>query len=217
MAKALKITKPISSKQATLARISLATGILYVFLLLVLHLIEPEFNPTWRFISEYSLGQFGLVMNLVLLSYSISIICLGLAIFSQVRTVLGYIGLLLLAISAVGILTAGLFNTDPITTEQANATFSGQMHILGATLDFSPFAMLLLAFSLGRNQVWNPIKKRLLIIASIPILLTILFIMSIPPDYKFGPNVYTGMIGRFLFISYFLWILVVVQRIKKLY
>lgn len=41
------------------ARLSIASGVLFILLLGSLHLLEPEFDPTWRFISEYALGRFG--------------------------------------------------------------------------------------------------------------------------------------------------------------
>ncbi|MBC9914925.1 DUF998 domain-containing protein [Chitinophaga varians] len=217
MAKKLLITRPVSKPQIILSKISVVTGLLYVFLLLLLHLLEPEFDPSWRFISEYALGKFGWLMNLVFLSFVVSSISCGLSVFPQVKTILGYIGLVILAIGAVGIFLAAIFNTDPITTEQDQLTFSGKMHFTGASLDYTPLAMLLLAFSLGRTIDWRPVRKKLLVAAAIPILLTIVFMASMPADYKFGPGVYTGLIGRFLFASYLVFILIVGSHMRTLY
>lgn len=41
------------------ARFALMFGIAFLLLLASLHLIEPEFDPSWRMISEYELGKYG--------------------------------------------------------------------------------------------------------------------------------------------------------------
>jgi hypothetical protein len=209
-------TLPPSRLQAALSKISLITGVLYVAILVLLHVLEPEFDPTWRFISEYALGKFGLLMNITFAAYAVSHVCSGIAIYSQVKTIVGYIGLGLLAISAAGILIAAIFNTDPVTTDQTSATLSGQMHYMGAALDFSPLAMLLLAFALKKNQAWKPIQNRLFFAAAVSILLTVLFMVSMPHDYQFKGGVYTGLIGRFLFVSNVIWLVVVNRQVRKL-
>ncbi|NML40633.1 DUF998 domain-containing protein [Chitinophaga sp. G-6-1-13] len=217
MAKKLIITKPTSRTQLVLSKISVITGILYVSLLLLLHLLEPGFDPSWRFISEYALGKSGWLMNIVFLSFVVSSLSCGLSVFPQVKTIVGYIGLIILAIGAAGIFIAAIFNTDPVTTGPDKLTFSGKMHYMGASLDYTPLAMLLLAFGLGRTVAWRPVRKKLLVAAAIPILLTIAFMASMPADYKFGPGVYTGLIGRFLFASYLVFILMVGTHVRRLY
>jgi hypothetical protein len=217
MAKKPFSTKPITKLQASLSGISIVCGILYVVLLLLLHILEPEYDPTWRFISEYALGKYGFLMNACFLLYSISAICIGLSIILQIKTIIGYVGLFILAVSAVGIGLAGLYNTDPVTTEFAEITFSGKMHITGASLDYAPLAFLLLAFSLGRHTAWRLMRNKLFITAAISILLSGAFMASMPNDYKFGPGVYTGLIGRFLFASYLASILVIGFHVRKLH
>jgi hypothetical protein len=64
MAKALITTNPVSSVAAHAARLSIASAVLFAPLVGSLHLLEPEFNPPWRFISEYELGSFGWMMRL---------------------------------------------------------------------------------------------------------------------------------------------------------
>jgi hypothetical protein len=216
MAKDLTISRDITATQFLFSKIAIGAGSGYVFLLLVLHILEPEFDPTWRFISEYALGKFGLLMNACFLLYSVAAICIILLVRPHIRTIVGYIGLIILAISALGIAMAGLFNTDPISTEMSEISSSGTIHYMGASLDFAPLAFFLLAFGLGRNNSWRPIRTRLLITSVISILLTIAFMASMPEDYKFDPGTYTGLIGRFLFVSYLASILVIGFHARKL-
>ena len=217
MSKPLITTKPVSALAATAARISIASGVLFILLLGSLHLLEPEFDPTWRFISEYALGNFGWIMGLAFLALATSLASAGVAIFSQIRTVVGYIGLALLGLSAVGILIAAIFTTDPISTSREAATFSGNMHVLGATLDWTPVAALLLSFGLARNQAWRPIRKSLFITAGITLVAMVVFILFLPTDGKFGPGVYAGLFGRFLVVSYLGWLVTVGLQALKLH
>ena len=85
MAKALIVTKPVSPLAVTAARLSIGSAILFVLLLGSLHLLEPEFDPTWRFISEYALGQYGWMMHVAFLALATSLASAAIAISSQVR------------------------------------------------------------------------------------------------------------------------------------
>jgi Protein of unknown function (DUF998) len=211
------ITKDITARQLLFSKIAMVTGIAYVAILLLLHLLEPEYNPTWRFISEYALGKFGFLMNICFLMYSAALISLVVSVKSQVKSIIGYIGLAILAIGAIGIIMCALFNTDPITTDMAQISSNGQKHYTGASLDYTPIGFLLLAFSFRKKEAWRPIFSRLLITSVISILLTVAMVASMPSDYKFGPETYTGLIGRFMFASTLASILVIVLYGRKLY
>jgi amino acid transporter len=138
MAKPLVTTSPVSPAASSAAQLSIASGVLFVLLLGSLHVLEPEFNPTWRFVSEYALGAFGWMMRLAFLALATSLTSAGVAILSQVRTVTGYIGLVGLGIAGIGFLIAAIFTTDPATTSREAATFSGKMHVFGASLGMTP-------------------------------------------------------------------------------
>lgn len=217
MANPLIVTKPVSRFESNAARISLTAGALFILLLGSLHLLEPEFDPTWRFISEYMLGNFGWMMTLAFLSLAASLAGSGVTVLSQVRTVIGYIGLAILAIAVIGLLIAAMFKTDPIFTKMEDLTDSGKMHVLGASLDYSPLAFLLLSFSLARNQAWKPIRWWLFITAIVTIALTIGFMFTLPQDGVFGPGVLAGLVGRLLVLSYLGWVGVVAFHAIRLH
>lgn len=217
MAKPLISTGPVSAFEMNSARVAIGAGALFVILLGSLHFLEPEFDPTWRFVSEYMLGAFGWMMTLAFVAMAVTLAGTGLSIFSQARTISGYIGFAILALAIVGLLIAAFNKTDPIFTPMDELTASGRMHVLGASLDYSPLAFLFLSFSLARNQAWNPIRKRLFVTAIITIILTIAFIAMLPQDGVFGPGVWAGLMGRFLLLSYLGWIAVVSFHTFKLY
>lgn len=195
---------------------SIIAGGLFVLLLSSLHLLEPEFDPTWRFISEYALGDFGWMMHLAFGLLALAQISVAITIFPHIRTVTGYIGLVILGISAIGVITAGIFVTDPITVSPDDATFSGSMHSIGAMLDYTPVAALLISLSLSRLDVWRPMKRVLLTSAIIAIVAMLLFVLQIPQDGQFGPGVLAGMFGRFLILADIAWLTIVGIHATKL-
>src|SRR5215213_1806006 len=85
LSKPLITTKPVSTTAAYAAQLSIASGVLFAILLLGLHILEPEFDPTWRFVSEYMLGTFGWIMHLAFLGLATSLASASVAIFSQTR------------------------------------------------------------------------------------------------------------------------------------
>ncbi len=193
--KPISATPPLPPFATHAARLSIASGVLFALLLGGLHLVEPEFDPTWRFISEYALGDYGWMMSLAFAALATSLASAGAAIFTQVRSILGYIGLFVLGVSIIGILIAAIFETDPVTAAAEGATTSGKMHVLGASLDYTPVAALLLSFSLVRNATWRRVRATLFITAAITVLATVAFLAALPSDFVFGPGVYTGLVG----------------------
>lgn len=187
-----------------------------MLLLSSLHLLEPEFDPTWRFTSEYALGDFGWMMHLAFGLLALAQISVAITIFPHIRTVTGYIGLVILGISAIGVIIAGIFVTDPITVSPDDATFSGSMHSIGAMLDYTPVAALLISLSLSRLDVWRPMKRVLLTSAIIAIVAMLLFVLQIPQDGQFGPGVLAGMFGRFLILADIAWLTIVGIHATKL-
>lgn len=208
MSKPLIATAPVSAAAGMAARISIFSVVVFVLLLGTLHVLEPEFDPTWRFISEYALGDWGWMMHLAFLALAVSLGAASLALWSQARTIVGYVGLIGLWIAAAGILLAAIFTTDPITASQSAETFSGKMHVLGAALDWTPIAALLLSFSLARNVAWQSAKVWLFVTSGIMLALMITFTILLPRNGHFGPGVYAGLFGRFLLVSYLGWLLV---------
>src|ERR671911_3020862 len=108
-------TRPMTAISQTAARLSLAGAAMFVLLLAMLHLLKPELDPSWHFISEYAIGRYGWIMVLAFLSLAFSYVGLFLALRSQLQTIAGRTGLALLLVSALGLIIGAVFTTDPIT------------------------------------------------------------------------------------------------------
>ncbi|HSX07064.1 MAG TPA: DUF998 domain-containing protein [Candidatus Saccharimonadia bacterium] len=216
MEKTLTRARPAPQWTSTAATIAVVGSIAFVVLVGLLHVIESNFDPTWRFISEYELGRYGFLMHLAFVALATSLAATAVSLWSQARTKLGYIGLAGFVLAAIGILMAGIFTTDPITTPQNAMDFSGNMHVLGAALDYSPVAMLLLSISLWRKQAWRSMRSWMFVAAGLSLGLMFAFIAALPKNNVYHKGVYAGLIGRLLLISYTLWIIPMCRHIQAL-
>jgi Protein of unknown function (DUF998) len=95
------------------ARLSLAAAVMFLLVLAVLHIFKPELDPSWRFISEYAIGDYGWAMMLAFFSLAFSTGMLVAAIAAKVNSIAGRIGLVLLLLSAAGMIIAGILLPIP--------------------------------------------------------------------------------------------------------
>ncbi len=139
------------------ARLAIATAATALLLLASLHVLSPEFDPSWRMVSEYAYGQYGWVLSLMFFTWGISAWAVAVALWSQVRTTAGKVGVGLLVIAGSGEALAAVFD---ITHDTG--------HSIAGLLGFGfPIAALLVSVSLGRTQAWHGAKKPLLWIANL--------------------------------------------------
>jgi hypothetical protein len=127
------------------ACVALAASAATLVVLVSLHILSPEFDPAWRMISEYALGQFGWVLSLMFLFWGVSTWALTVAIWRQVHTRAGKVGLWLLVVAGLGEAMASVFDV----THDLEHGISG---LLG--MGSLPIAALLVSASLDRTPGW---------------------------------------------------------------
>jgi hypothetical protein len=193
-----------------------------VVLLAALHFTKPELDPSWHFISEYAIGDYGWMVVLAFLSLALSYVSLFVAIRSQLRTITGRIGLALLLISALGLMIAAVFTTDPITVSRDAVTTEGTLHNLGGTLGMAmPFAAALIGWKLARNPAWSSPKSPLLWATGLALVAFLVSFVSLgvmvsQSGGEFGPEVLVGWPNRFEVVAYSVWLMVVAWQAVKL-
>lgn len=93
-----------------LAILGFGSGILSLLCLLVLHVVSPEFHPSWRMISEYAIGKYKWLITSFFLLWGLSSMLVATMLWPVVTTSWGTIGIVLLLVSAVGEMMGGLFD-----------------------------------------------------------------------------------------------------------
>ncbi len=129
-----------------------------ILLLVSLHVLSPEFSPAWRMVSEYAFGHYAWVLSLMFLSWGIGSWALVIAIWGQVRTSAGKVGLWVLVIAGIGEALASAFDI----THEIGHGIAGLLGVIGF-----PIAALLVSIALGHNEEWNTLRKALLSIANL--------------------------------------------------
>jgi hypothetical membrane protein len=93
-----------------LPRIAIGAAGATVVLLGLLHIVSPEFDPSWRMVSEYANGSYGWVLSLMFAAWGVSSLALAYALRPRLKTRSGKIGLILLVVAGVGQLLAAIFD-----------------------------------------------------------------------------------------------------------
>ena len=203
----------VSANQTSLAaRLSFGAGAASLFCLAILHVLSPEFDTSWRMVSEYALGNFGWVLSLMFLTQALSCAALFFALKSQVRTVGGRIGLFFLLAAGVGMAMASVFDV------------THKLHGLSALIGIPgiSIAELILGVSLSRNPAWSSKRRLLLWTSNLPwislvLMVTMLFIGLSQSGGTFGPGVLIGWPNRLLIVAYCGWLMLIAWQINQLY
>jgi hypothetical protein len=210
----LSRSKLAASKTA--ARISVIFAAVFLTLLVLLHFLKPEFDPLWRMISEYEIGQYGWMMRLAFFCWGVGVLALLVALWPYLRTVGGKIGGGWLALIGVALFGAGIFVTNPITDNTVSTANS--LHTLcGAFVIMTfPIAASLIAFSLARQPEWTALRRWLLWGTLLLWFGQVAFFASIPlsgainPSAgRVGPQVFLGWPNRFMVLVYVIWLIIV--------
>jgi hypothetical protein len=97
---------------APAATVALLSVVLSGASLVVLHVVSPEFAPSWRMVSEYANGQHRWLLTLVFACWALSSFALLAALWPASATALGKAGLLFLLLAAIGQAMGGLFDIN---------------------------------------------------------------------------------------------------------
>ena len=141
-----------------------------ILLLAALHVLSPEFSPSWRVVSEYAFGHYAWVLSLMFVSWAIGSWALVVAIWSQVHTNAGKVGLWLLIIAGIGEAMASAFDVR----HEIGHGIAGLLGVIGF-----PIAALLLSVALGRNETWRASRRALLCIANLSWISVVLLVATL--------------------------------------
>ena len=200
------------------ALLSFAGAATFVVLLAALHLTKPGLDPSWHFISEYAIGDYGWIMVLAFLSLALSYVGLFVAIRPQLRTIAGRIGLALLLVGSLDLAIAAVSTSDPITVSEDAVTTERTLHNFGGTLGIAqPFAAVLVAWKLVRNPAWSSAKRPLLWVTGLAFVAFVVSFVSLgvmvsQSGGEFGPDAPVGSSNRFEIVAYSVWLMVVARQ-----
>jgi hypothetical protein len=139
-------------------------ALLTILLLALLHVLSPEYDASWRMVSEYANGRYSWVLAAFFLCWAVSTWLLAYALVSLADNWLIKAGIGLLVIAGVGEAMAAAFDINH------------PLHMLAAILGMNglPIAAILLGFGLNRSGHWGHRRKTFLALSWLPLLSVLL-------------------------------------------
>jgi hypothetical protein len=190
-----------------------ALGLLAIVALL--HLVKPELDPSWRFISEYAIGPFGWLMTLGFLAWAASCLALSIAVRPLMTNARGRAGAWLLAVVAVALVVAGIFPQDPVTTAPGQGTTAGMLHAVASMVGIPgiPIAAVLISSGLpaGRGAVRLAAHLTWISLA----LMIAYLAFAVPRAGGFNASVHAGLMNRLVVLTYIAWQLLLARRLDR--
>lgn len=203
---------------APAAGLAVAGAVAAAASLVTLHILNPEYSPAWRLVSEYANGRYAWVLSLMFAAYGISSLALAFAIRRQPRTKSGRIGLAALISAGIGQAAAAIFNLNQVALHEV----AGAVGIIGL-----PIGAVLISRSLVHQASWSPASKPIVWLAHLTwisvllwvatfILMVVTFMQALgtlpsapPKDLPPGVIAVVGWTDRLLIVSAWAWVAMV--------
>ncbi|MDR7082432.1 hypothetical protein J2X01_001721 [Arthrobacter ginsengisoli] len=192
------------SVAACAAYYSLGAVAIAILCVIALHKLEPEFDPSWRMLSEYSLGRYGVIMRISFILGGTGVAASGVALWQPAGLLA--VGLPVVALGPIG---AAFVDTDPITTPRSEITGRGKVHAGLGSLFILGFPVAATCAGIGA-AMHSPAGQILAWAAIIPWAGLILFLGATfrfgQPDAIGKPEVRIGWPNRFNMLAYLAWV-----------
>lgn len=204
--------------------ISAMLAVLALLLLALLHVLSPEYDASWRMVSEYANGRFGWVLAAFFLCWALSTWLLAYALVPLAGNWLSKTGTALLFIAGLGEAMAAVFDINH------------PLHMLAAILGMNglPVAAILLGLGLNRSGHWGDRGRILLALSWVPLLSVLLMSAAMAhffsalsaagitmeaggkplAELPSGIVVYGGWANRLLIVAYCLWAIAVALQLR---
>ena len=158
----------MNSNTLKFANAAIALAALTLLCLFALHLLSPDFDPSWRMVSEYARGKYSWLLSLMFGSWALSTWMLALAIVSANRITHSKAGLIFLAIAGLGEAMASICDIDHPLHDLA-----GMFGILGL-----PIGALLVSRNLRGQPTGAKSRNSVRWMANLPWISLLIFVGS---------------------------------------
>jgi hypothetical protein len=215
-----------SEKSIIPAIVMVTSGFSLLFLLL-LHFLSPEFESSWRMVSEYALGNHKWLITLFFISWGLSSILLAGNLWKQVTSKASKAGVILLFVSGIGASLAALFDVS-------QPTGHGIAGLLG--IPTIPIASLLISYHLSKKREWFSFAYPIRLFAHCTWITLVLMVITMvvmmtgfqqagiemgtdspsPAYIPDGVIALAGYANRLLILVDILWLIIVARAIKSI-
>lgn len=192
--------------------VALAATAISAVALLLLHVLSPEFGPSWRMVSEYANGRHGWLLACVFVFWALSSLALAAGLWPLWATTLGKVGLIFLLLAALGQTMGAVFDI--------NHKLHGPAAMIGIPSLCVAAVVLTMAMArhggIGAPPMWTahlPWIAFVLMLATLMLLFSALKAAGVDMSAQTGPldqlpagvTGYVGWANRLLFAASYLW------------
>jgi hypothetical protein len=186
------------------------SSVVYYFLgIALLHILNTDFNPGYRYLSEYARGRYGLLMTSTFFVLSAGSLGLFFGLARSVSSKLPFVpGLVLWFIWACAIFLAGIYTSDLQGTPH---TRTGQIHDQMGMIAFpsATFAVLVLSLAMRWDTEWRSVWRPAMI-------LSVFALVSFLALDRSGQNDLGGLDQRIFLAFALIWMWIVAKRIQRI-
>jgi hypothetical protein len=168
-------TSRLPGTLAVASYITLSSVVYYAGAILVLHVVRTDFDPWYRYLSEYAVGAYGALMTSTFFVLSGGSVALAIGLWRSVSSKLRILpGLLFWVTWACAVFFAGVFTGDLQGTPH---TRIGQIHEHMGMIAFPSaiVAMPLISVPLLWEQKWNSLWRSAIVLSAVVIVSFLVF------------------------------------------
>ena len=185
---------------------TLSSVIYYAAVIALLHVLRTDFNPAYRYLSEYARGPYGVLMTSTFFVLSAGSFALFLGLCRSVASWPRFVpGLVLWFTWAFAVFLAGIYTSDLQGTPH---TRIGRIHDQMGMIAFpsATFALLLLSLTLRREKQWRSVWRP-------AVFLSVLALVSFLSLDRFGQRNLGGLDQRIFLAVTLIWMWIIGKRI----
>lgn len=218
------MVRPEIKTQSAAAMAAAGSAAVTLLTLALLHVMSPEFQPSWRMVSEYANGRHSWLLAVMFTSWALSSWLLAYALYPSAKTWPAKLGILFLVIAGLGEAMAAAFDINH------------PLHMTAAILGMNglPIAALLIGISFARSGHWGSARRSMLWLSQLPWVSVVLMSIAmalfftglsragivISPESKplaelpAGVMAIGGWANRFLILSYCVWAIAAASSLR---
>jgi hypothetical protein len=191
------------------AYITLSSVVYYAGAVLILHGLRTDFDPSYRYLSEYAVGPYGALMTSTFFVLSVGSLALSVGLWRSVASKLRFVpGLLFWLTWACAVFFAGVFTGDLQGTPH---TRIGQIHEQMGMIAFpsATLGVVLISAPLRWEEKWNPVCRA-------AILISIVVVVSLLVFDRFGQAKLGGLDQRIFLAATLIWMSILGRNLLRL-
>ena len=185
--------------------ITLSSVVYYAVVVALLHLLRHDFNPRYRYLSEYARGPYGALMTSTFFVLSAGSLALSLGLYRLITSRLRFVpGLVLWLTWACSVFLAGIYTSDLQGTPH---TRIGRFHDQLGMVAFlsSTFGLLLLSLPLRWESAWHAVRRPAMLLSLVALVSFLLL------DW-FGQKDLGGLDQRIFLAATLVWMWIIGKR-----